>query len=100
MNTTQAQIDAAIRQTPLLERLERAKTMIRRMCSDLQPPKMSIPVQATDEDMFIIRTLEDAIAEIERMDWALNISKGINKRHIELLRAIENLDIVEENKTA
>lgn len=43
-------LNHAIRQTPLLDRLEQARRMIGRMCADGRCPKMSVPVQATDEE--------------------------------------------------
>ena len=65
MKTTQAELEALIRQTPLLERLKLASEMIGRMAHDQRPPKMSIPVQPYDEDIFITVTLADAIEAIE-----------------------------------
>jgi len=62
----QEQLEATVRQTPLKERLTLADEMIGQMCSQGRPPKMTIPVQATDEDFFIGVTLRDARAEIER----------------------------------
>ncbi len=53
------QLENSIRQIPLAERLETAKRMISDMCAEGRPPKMSVPAQATDEDLFIITTLQD-----------------------------------------
>lgn len=48
-----------IRKIPLPERIEMAKRMISAMCAEGRCPKMSVPAQATDEDIFIIQTLTD-----------------------------------------
>lgn len=60
MSTTYEQLQERIRQTPLLERLESARSMIGKMCSERRPPKITIPVQHYDEDIFISTTLGDA----------------------------------------
>lgn len=65
MKTTQAQLEDFIRQTPLIQRLRIASEMVGRMAHDQRPPKMSIPVQPHDEDIFISVTLADAIEAIE-----------------------------------
>jgi len=39
--------------------------MIRKMCAEGRSPKMSIPVQWNDEDIFIITTIADALKELE-----------------------------------
>lgn len=60
-----------IRQTPLLDRLEQARRMIGRMCADGRYPRMSVPVQATDEDVYISLTLGDAVACIKQLTWEI-----------------------------
>ena len=65
------QINFTIRQTPLLKRIEQAQTMISAMCADGRYPKMSVPVQATDEDVFISLTLGDAAATIKQLTWEI-----------------------------
>ena len=62
----------AIRQTPLLERLTQAQTMIGKMCAEGRYPRMSVPVRATDEDVFISLTLQDAIKLIEQLNFEIN----------------------------
>jgi hypothetical protein len=47
------ELKAQIRKTPLVERLRQAVGMIASMCMEVRPPRMSIPVQAWDEDFFI-----------------------------------------------
>lgn len=60
-----------IKQTPLLERIDKAIDMISAMCADGRCPKMSIPVQPTDEDVFIVATLRDAKASLVALDKSL-----------------------------
>lgn len=60
-----------IKQTPLLERIDKAIDMISAMCRDGRYPKMSIPVQPTDEDVFITATLRDAKSLIVALDKSL-----------------------------
>lgn len=79
-----SQLENGIRQTPLAERLEAAQRMISRMCSKGEPPRMSIPAQSSDEDMFIITTLQDAAGEIERLRAALAEINGFNRIHNDL----------------
>ena len=62
-------LNHAIRQTPLLDRLEQARRMIGRMCADGRCPRMSVPVQETDEDVYISLTLRDAAAMITQLNW-------------------------------
>jgi hypothetical protein len=52
-------LEARIRETPLLERVEESMSMISAMCKAGRPPRMSIPVAHDDEDMFICTTLRD-----------------------------------------
>jgi len=54
-----------VREMPLPERLQAARTMIERMSSEGRPPRMSIPVRHCDEDFFIVTTLEDAASLAE-----------------------------------
>jgi len=58
-------IEDKIREMPLIERLTIADDMICAMCKDGRSPKMSIPVQPTDEDVFISLALRDAKELIE-----------------------------------
>lgn len=55
-------LEAKIRATPLPDRIAKAKEMISAMCAEGRPPKMSVPVEPTDEDVFITVTLTDALA--------------------------------------
>ena len=50
---------------PLTTRLKKCYEMIGFMCKDGRPPKMSIPVQYDDEDIFICETILEAIKKIE-----------------------------------
>lgn len=51
---------------PLLARLEDCRVRIGKMCSQRRPPRMTIPVQWDDDDMFISETIAEAITEIEK----------------------------------
>lgn len=58
-------IQQEIRKRPLGNRLKKSIEMISAMCSNERPPKKSVPVQPTDEDVFVTTTLLDAIDLIE-----------------------------------
>jgi rubredoxin len=58
-------IKTVIRQTPLEERLTEGRDLISKLCSQGRPPRMSIPVNAADEDFFLIVTLEDALNALQ-----------------------------------
>jgi hypothetical protein len=45
----------------LIERLNTSQDMIGAMCSELRCPKMSIPANNSDEDIFISTAINDAI---------------------------------------
>jgi hypothetical protein len=60
-----------IKQTPLLQRIDRAIEMIHAMCKENRVPKTSMPVHPTDEGVFIVQTLIDAKQSINFMDKEL-----------------------------
>ena len=64
---THEQLQRSIRRQPLTVRLAEAVGRIAAMCKEQRPPKMSIPASAKDDDIFIITTLEDALAEIDAL---------------------------------
>lgn len=66
------ELEARIREQDLLTRLELCQSMIGKMCSEGRPPKMSIPVQHSDEDVFICTTLRDAIHYYKTVEGALS----------------------------
>jgi len=68
MANSMEKLRAKVSEEDLKVRLERATGMIGKMCSEKRPPKMSIPVQHYDEDIFIIQTLKDAIEAIEELE--------------------------------
>lgn len=69
-----------IRQTPLLERLRQAQAMIGKMCAEGRYPRMSVPVRAVDEDVFISLALRDAAAMIKQLNWEVEtISDFLDK---------------------
>ena len=59
---------ARVRETPLIERLVRCSEMIAKMCKEGRPPRMSIPVHHTDEDVFICTTLHDAAEFVKQKE--------------------------------
>lgn len=61
MMNKREKLEARVCETDLLTRLEDCQRRIGKMCSEGRPPKMSIPVQHTDDDFFICTTLRDAI---------------------------------------
>ena len=69
------EVEKQIRESaPLSDRLTDCKDRIEKMCAEGRPPKMSIPAQWNDDDLFICTTLSDAEA-VERQlamkqdDW-------------------------------
>jgi hypothetical protein len=58
----------------LFARLEDCRRRIGKMCSELRSPRMSIPVEWTDDDFFISVTIKDAIETLTRA--AQNASAG------------------------
>lgn len=69
--TSKDKLEAQIREQDLLTRLELCQRMIGKMCSEGRPPKMSIPVRAEDEDVFICTTIRDAIHYYKTVEGAL-----------------------------
>ncbi len=91
--------------TPTDADAERAIEMISRMCREDRPPKMSVPVQETDEDVFITRQLErlailarhrdERIAELERENAELSARIAMedpDPSAERLLRKMEDLE--------
>lgn len=72
------QLDNQIREMPLLERLDKSRQIIGKLCSEGRPPKMTVPVQAYDEDIFMSVSIKDAMDELARLRafeteaWALH----------------------------
>lgn len=60
MSHTPDTLAAAIRRTPLADRLDRCQQIIGTLCAEGRCPKMRIPVTADDEDLVLCQTLEDA----------------------------------------
>jgi hypothetical protein len=69
--STREQLEARVRETDLLSRLEECQRRIGRMCSEGRSPKMSIPVQWDDDDFFICTTLRDASHYYKSVEGAL-----------------------------
>lgn len=64
--TTLEDLQICVRETPLLERLNKCRDMIADMCKERRPPKMTIPVQWYNEDFYIIQTLQDAETQLAK----------------------------------
>ncbi len=60
------EIEEKIRRISLAERLERSLKIVKSIASDGRDLRMSVPVQPTDEDVFLVTTLSDATRELER----------------------------------
>lgn len=69
--TRQEQLEAKVRETDLLTRLEQCQARIAKMCSERRGPRMTIPVEYTDDDFFICTTLRDAIHYYKTVEGAL-----------------------------
>ena len=78
-----ATLDKQLGSIPILKRLQKSKKMIAEMCSEGRPPKTSIPPQYTDEDIYIIKTINDAIPLVEDLsetvDALVNFSDSLSK---------------------
>lgn len=71
------EVEKQIRESaPLSDRLTDCKDRIGKMCAEGRPPKMSIPAQWNDDDLFICTTLSDAQAiereKDEELAWMMN----------------------------
>jgi hypothetical protein len=56
-----------------VERLERIRSMIGKMCREGRPPAMTVPADPTrDEDLFIADAADEAAAEIRRLRAAID----------------------------
>lgn len=65
---SQEEYEQRVRDSDLLEvRLDKCHTMIGNMCKERRPPKMTIPLQWSDEDFYISVTIADAIKELGRL---------------------------------
>ena len=61
------EIEEKIRKIPLAERLERSIKIVQSLSSQGRHPRMSVPAQATDEDIFVLTTLSDAMELINSL---------------------------------
>jgi len=46
------------------------------MCAEGRPPRMSIPVRGSDDDIFICQTIDDALAALNAPDGVLPTDGG------------------------
>jgi hypothetical protein len=68
-----------VREMPLETRLREAMRMVGDMCAHGRPPRMSIPVRASDEDFFICQTIRDAIDALAAMTAERDALRNQNK---------------------
>ena len=61
------EIEEEIRKIPLAERLERSSKIVQSLASQGRYLRMSVPAQATDEDIFVLTTLSDALELINSL---------------------------------
>lgn len=61
------EIEEKIRRISLAERLERSLKIVKSIASDGRDLRMSVPVQPTDEDVFLVTTLSDALELINSL---------------------------------
>lgn len=82
-----------------VERLKEARRIVWSMCADGRPPRMSIPAEDTDEDVFIVDTITATIALLESLSAKLAereadvarlkahaeaMAEGIESSHLEI----------------
>jgi len=66
-NAKELELKQKVRDSGLLiDRLNSVKEKISKMCRERRPPKVSIPIQWSDEDWFIITTIDDAMEALKR----------------------------------
>ena len=61
------EIEEKIRRISLAERLERSLKIVKSIASDGRDLRMPVPVQPTDEDVFLVTTLSDALELINSL---------------------------------
>lgn len=57
-----------LRFVPLTERLARIPALVSAMCCQGRPPKMTVPVQWDDDDVWIITTVRDALLRLAELE--------------------------------
>ena len=67
MNSYQKQLEL-LRETSLLDRLQRCIEIIGDICKERRRPKMSVPVHYSDEDFYVVNTVKDAFDLIQRWE--------------------------------
>lgn len=81
--TKREDYEKIIRETPLSERLDKCRKAIGDMCAEGRPPKMTIPAQWYDEDIYISTTLMDAKAELATVEDQWKTSLVANSKLLE-----------------
>lgn len=89
-------LKARVRETPLLERLEQCRKRVADMCAERRGPRMSIPVEYSDDDFYICTTVEDAKSRLAELGTQLLAADAARKhaqeegsKLIEKVRALE-----------
>jgi hypothetical protein len=84
MNERYEAMEAAVKRMPLADRFKSSRERIAHMCEYGHGPKMRIPAEPTDDDLFICDTLRDAEAEIAALRATLGEARGLLKRSVGL----------------
>lgn len=72
-------LKARVRETTLLERLEQCRKRVGDMCAERRGPRMTIPVEYSDDDFYICTTVQDAKAKIEELQTHLVAADAARK---------------------
>lgn len=68
MGDTYKALQERLRTVPLNERLAKIPELVGQMCSKGRPPRMTVPVQWDDDDVWISTTVTDALARIAELE--------------------------------
>lgn len=77
-----------LHEAALFVKIETSAQMISRMCESGTPPKMHIPAQSDDEDLFITGTLKDCKTEIKSLRNETKELEAHNKLMISILEKV------------
>ena len=102
MSEREEALNARVRETPLVERLQDCAKRIGAMCSDGRGPRMSIPPEHYDDDFYICVTVEDARERIAAIDSQLaeadnarKHAQEVGSKLVEEVRAQRVVPVVE-----
>jgi hypothetical protein len=82
----------------LAKRIQESMDRIGEMCIESRPPKMSIPAQPTDDDLFITETLKQCAAALERGVWTDEQIMAIVCRETDTLDCTRVSEMVEGSR--